>query len=402
MKKLVVFLLVIVLAFAGFLTWLSYQPEQHRAVSDAEGPAYDGQMTEEAAHECVNCLDYEAIRALHSDDELVLTVCGKDVSWAEYYSWFSMNAMQVESYFEQMALYYGVSADWSGSTGDDSGTIYADLPALSTEEALMRFAAVEKLAADKGIALSEESKAQLDDEALAAGVMGEGAAVEDLIAALDEMGMDLETYRSITAANLLYSDMLTAEYGANCELVDDDTVALWLGEQGFMCANHILLMTADPATGEVADEATAAEKKALADELYAELSAIEDVEQLKARFAELKEQYCEDTGKTAYPDGYTFSSGQMVTPFEDAVKASEAYEVHEPVESQYGWHIVMRLPLSKDCLINDAASGAQLPASWLYAEGDMNSQVEEVMAANTITYADGFEQINVLDFVIAE
>jgi len=402
MKKLVIFLLIIVLAFAGYLTWLSYQPEQHMAVTDEEIPAYPGEMTEEAAHECVNCLDYEAIRALHSDDELVLTVCGKDITWAEYYAWFSMNAMQVESYFEQMALYYGVAADWSGSTGDDSGMTYAQLPALSTEETLLRFAAIEKLAADKGVELSEASKAQLTDEALAAGVMGEGASLEDLIAALDEMGMGLETFRSITGANFLYSDMLAAEYGADCELVDNDTVALWLGEQGYMCANHILLMTADPATGEVADEATAAEKKALAEELYAELAAIEDVEEKLARFKELKEQYCEDTGKTAYPDGYTFSSGQMVTPFEEAVKASSAYAVHEPVESQYGWHIVMRLPLGKDCLINDAASGAQLPASWVYAESDMNAQVEEVMAANAITYAENFEQINVLDFVISE
>lgn len=399
MKKLVIFLLIIVLAFAGYLTWLSYQPEQHMAVTDEEIPAYDGEMTPEAAEAQVSKLDYEAIKALHAEDEVVMTACGKDITWAEYYAWFSMNAMQVESYFEQMALYYGVAADWSGSTGDDSGSIYADLPALSTEETLLRFAAIEKLAAEKGVGLSEESKAQLEDEAMAAAVMGEGAAVEELVSALDEMGMDLESYRSITGINLLYSDMLTAEYGADCELVDNTAVALWLGEQGYMSANHILLLTADPATGEVADEATAAEKKALADELYAELSAIGDVEQLKTRFKELKEQYCEDSGKTAYPDGYTFTSGQMVTPFEDAVKASEAYDVHEPVESQYGWHIVMRLPLGKDCLINDAASGAQLPASWVYAESDMNAQVEEVMAAEAITYSDNFEQINVLDFV---
>ena len=398
MKKLVIFLLVIVLAFAGFLTWKSYQPEQHMALTEDEMPAYSGEMSEDAAQAQVKVLDYEAIKALHQSDEVVMSVCGKDVTWEEYYSWFYMNSMQVEAYFEQMAMYYGVSADWSGSVGDDSGMIYADMPAASTEDTLLRFAAVEKLAAEKGITLSEESEAQLTDEALAAAVMGEGASVEDFVAALKEMNMSLETYRSITAVNLLYGDMLTAQFGADCELVDNEAVALWLGEQGYMAANHILLMPADPATGEVFDEATAAGKKAKAEEIYAELSAIGDVEELKARFAQLKEEYCEDSGKTAYPEGYTFTSGTMVTPFEDAVKAREAYDVHEPVESQYGWHIVMRLPLGKDCSISDA-SGAKVPAGWIYAQNELNAQVETVMDSEGISYADSFKAINVLDFV---
>lgn len=398
MKKLVIFLLIIVLAFAGYLTWLSYQPEQHMALTDEEMPAYPGEMTEEAAAASYSPLDYEAIKALHAEDEIVATVCGKDVTWGEYYSWLYMNGMQVEAYFEQMAMYYGVAADWDGSVGDGSGMLYAELPIVSTEDSLLRFAAVDKLAADNGVALNDESQAQLSDEALAASVMGEGAKVEDLLAALEEMNMSLETYRGITATNLLYSDILAARYGADCELVDNEAVALWLGEQGYMAANHILLMTADPATGEVFDEATAAEKKAKAEEIYAELSEISDVEELMARFAQLKEEYCEDSGKTYFPEGYTFTSGQMVTPFEDAVKASEAYQVHEPVESQYGWHIVLRLPLGKDCSITDA-NGSKVPAGWVYAQTELNNEVDAIMHSEPITYAEGFEVPNLIDFV---
>ena len=57
MKKLVIFLLVIVLAFAGSLSWLSYQPEQHMALTDEEAPAYPGEMTEEAAAAAYSPLD---------------------------------------------------------------------------------------------------------------------------------------------------------------------------------------------------------------------------------------------------------------------------------------------------------------------------------------------------------
>ncbi len=399
MKKLVIILLVIVLAFAGFLTWKSYQPEAHMALTNEEAPAYSGEMTEEAAEAAISRLDYEAIKALHAEDEVVLNVCGKDISWGEYYSWFFMNAMQVESYFEQMAMYYGVAADWNGSTGDDAGTLYADLPALSTEESLLRFAAIEKLAEEKGVTLSEESLAAIDEQALANAIIGEGATVDELVAALDEMNMSLDTYKRITGINLLYSDLLAADYGANCELVDNDAVALWLGEQGYVSANHILLITMDKATGDKVDEATAAQKKAKAQEIYDELAAIENVEERVARFKELKAEYDEDTGKDYYPDGYTYTPGTMVSEFENAVNAMEAYELSEPVETSYGYHVIMRMPLGSESLLNDA-SGSLIPAGWVYAQQQMNNEVEAVMAAEAISYAEGFEPVNVIEFIM--
>ena len=399
MKKLVIFLLVILLAFGGYLTWLSYQPEQHMAITDEAIPAYDGAMSAEAAEALACCLDYDAIRALYADDKVVMTVQGRDVTWAEYYSWFYMNAMQVESFFEQMAMYYGVSASWDGSVGDGSGMVYADLPAFSTEETFARFAAIEALAAQKGVELSAESAAELEDEALAQSVMGEDASIEDLVTALEEMAMDLESYRRITAVNFLYGDMLAAEFGADFELVDAAALSQWLEEQGYMCANHILFMTMNKDTGEKLDESAAVQKKAQADAVYAELSAIESVDALLARFAELKEEYCEDTGKAAYPNGYTFVSGTMVSEFENAVVSSADYQVSEPVESSYGYHIIMRLPLGAESLISDA-NGSMVPAGSVYAQQLLNAEVEELIAKGEILYADDFTAPNVMDYII--
>ena len=398
MKKLVILLVVVVLAFAGFLTWLSYQPETHMALTNEEAPAYDGAMSEEAAAAEVRKLDYEALAASHAKDEVIMSINGEDVIWEDYYAWLYMNAMQVETFFEQMAMYYGVPGDWEGSVGDDSGMIYAQLPPSAAEETLLRIIAIEKLAADKGVDLSAESEAQLSDEALAAAVIGEGATVEELLAALEEMHMSLDTYKRISRANFLYGDILAAVFGENCEKVTDEECGAWLAENGYMAANHILLMTMNKDTGEALDEAGAAEKKAKADEIYAELSAISDVDELVARFKELKEEYDEDTGKVSSPDGYTFTPGTMVSEFESAVNSMEAYQLSEPVKSSYGWHVIMRTPLGAQNLLRDS-SGSMIPACWVYAQQKLGGELETYMAEATVEYAEGFEVPELLNYI---
>ena len=85
------------------------------------------------------------------------------------------------------------------------------------------------------------------------------------------------------------------------------------------------------------------------------------------RFKELKEEYCEDTGKTAFPDGYLFRSGEMVEEFENAAMLLEEYGVSEPVESPYGYHIILRLPLDADALMGYSSTGEALNAREYYA-----------------------------------
>ena len=119
-------------------------------------------------------------------------------------------------------------------------------------------------------------------------------------------------------------------------------------------AKHILLLTRDmtkPITNEEGvptgeyeplDDATIAEKKALADRLLAQLRASDDPVTL---FDELMNQYSEDTGLAANPDGYTTQKGQMVAEFEDTALALKDGEISGVVESSYGYHIILRLPL---------------------------------------------------------
>jgi peptidyl-prolyl cis-trans isomerase C len=66
------------------------------------------------------------------------------------------------------------------------------------------------------------------------------------------------------------------------------------------------------------------------------------IEQLKAgaSFEELAKQSKDPSGQNGGDLGF-FSRGQMVKPFEDAAFALEPGEItEEPVESQFGWHVI--------------------------------------------------------------
>ncbi len=61
-------------------------------------------------------------------------------------------------------------------------------------------------------------------------------------------------------------------------------------------------------------------------------------------FDQLIKQYNTDPGMKNNPDGYLFTDGDMVASFENAVKSLKIDAcVTAPVQSDYGWHIIVRL-----------------------------------------------------------
>ena len=157
--------------------------------------------------------------------------------------------------------------------------------------------------------------------------------------------------------NMLTQDLFQQLYtSGNCDLMvqekyfgegtdgypTDAEVLAFAAEQGHYRAKHILLTTKDMATGEALDDEAAAQKKAQADELLAQLRAAQDP---IALFDELMNQYSEDSGLAANPDGYTTYTGQMVPEFESAALALKDGEISDVVKSDFGYHIILRLPL---------------------------------------------------------
>ena len=91
--------------------------------------------------------------------------------------------------------------------------------------------------------------------------------------------------------------------------------------KNFLAAKHIL----------VSDEA-------VAKQLLKDIKAGADFDALMA-------EYSEDPGSQTQPDGYVFTTGEMVKEFEDATKALKVGEISGIVESTYGYHIIKRVDI---------------------------------------------------------
>ena len=134
---------------------------------------------------------------------------------------------------------------------------------------------------------------------------------------------------------------------------DAEAAAYAQDELGCYRAKHILLRTVDEETREPLEEAVIAQKKATAEELLSQLRAAQDP---VALFDQLMNQYSEGPGLATAPDGYDTYKGQMVPEFENAALALKDGEISDIVESEWGYHIILRLPLELDQFRSELAA----------------------------------------------
>jgi len=103
-------------------------------------------------------------------------------------------------------------------------------------------------------------------------------------------------------------------------------------------ARHILIMHDESKRKPPSITRTKAEARKLIEEIAAKLKAGED-------FAALAREYSDcPSGKRAGGDLGTFPKGRMAKPFEEATLALEPNQVSGIVETDFGFHIIERLP----------------------------------------------------------
>jgi peptidyl-prolyl cis-trans isomerase C len=109
-------------------------------------------------------------------------------------------------------------------------------------------------------------------------------------------------------------------------------------------AAHILISTQDPVSHQPIAPELKKEKLKLANELKARAEKGED-------FAALVKQYSDDPGSKNKGGEYTFPRGKMVPEFEAAAFSMKTNQISEPVETQFGYHVIKlleKLPASTE------------------------------------------------------
>lgn len=152
---------------------------------------------------------------------------------------------------------------------------------------------------------------------------------------LSQNGYTYDMYHYTQMINNLYNSLVKLdEFVPNEEEIEkyyEDNKATVFAFDGVR-AKHILIM---PESDENGNSTEKQWKKALetANKVYKLAKNGEE-------FDSLIEEYNMDPGMQTQPEGYTFTKGEMVSEFEDACYAMEPGEISEPVQTDYGYHII--------------------------------------------------------------
>lgn len=315
-------------------------------------------------------LCYEATGV--APDAIVASLNGNGASADLVAYWIGYDVSYLDSY---MQYYTGSSLDWDYTLSD--GTNITDYIKSNVYSSVKQHLVLENLANKYGVTLTEgQESAMADSDQTYIDQYGSEEAFEEEIA---KLGMRRETYDRVARSNYLYQNLYQLYNTEGSALyASDEDLAVYAADQNYITADHILLSTKDLTTGEALTDEQKAEKKALAEEIKQKLDACEgDIDELTALFQELADQYSEDPGRETYPTGYTFTTGSMVQEFEDAAYALSEGEVSEVVESSFGYHILLRLPLDKSAAADEVRE-----------EYFTNFIAEQVDAAAMATSAD--------------
>lgn len=294
-----------------------------------------------------------------SASEPVLTVDGGEVPAEELLYWVSYTADQYAQYgMLDWTMDMGdgsTMADYILDTAVQNATLYQVVDdhaeardAGWTEENASEYQSqldnmIWSLGVQAGLVSSDSAETTTDENGQTTYVIPEDVEPQvdaEFVRFLAYMGLSQEGFFHLNQTSFLYNNML--EQIQNDESITAET----LDEAGVYHAKHILIQ-AEPVTdeeGNVTDDGMAA-AQTRAQEIYDQLMSAEDPLTL---FDELMASESQDPGSQSQPDGYTFGPGEMVAEFEEGTAALAIDEIGAPVQSDYGYHIILRLDADND------------------------------------------------------
>ena len=260
-----------------------------------------------------------------------------------YFYWLGYSCSDIEYNIAMYNAYYGLYSEvmdedgnviWDAALDDTTPNQAAK---DSADNSVLSYLVVENMAKEYNVTLTDEDKADMDSAI--AQQIGETGGEEAFQEFLKEMGISRETFDRISSAGYLLNHLQELAADPSSDLYEaPDT-------ENNAYVDHILLMTVDSESGEPLSEEEAEAKRVQAEDLLAQLQAAGDVEAL---FNQLVEEYGEDQGRST-DSGYLVNPETNFVPeFLEATFALKPGEISGIVESDYGYHILLRKELTGD------------------------------------------------------
>ena len=359
------------------------------APAQTEEPEITGEETESSEQtETGQEPDYQAlydaalaavqnVRGSFDPDMVVCTIDGVDITWGMYYYFIAEDLQDVLYYIGDLPTDFNEKLTETSTMSE-----YFNKSALSKAT---YYAVANAMPERLGVPFADQAETAINEQWNR--LLERYGSEEALTAAMGDAGLDKDLLFFFLRSNEGLNAVQKATYGE--EAFPDEDVLSWAGEKGYVRTKHILYSFYNEDGSAMDDEGKAAQK-ARADEVWAELDALkEDTAALEASFDELMNAESGDAGGLSnFPAGYTFASGTMVPAYEAAAFELEDYGLSGVVETDYGYHILLRLPLDAGGLTMDqnSSTGAYMTLRETAANDKFNEDLAKWIEEATVEW----------------
>lgn len=241
------------------------------------------------------------------------------------------------------------------------------------------------LAKEHGIVMTDEDNAKLDG--LIEDQINAFSSHETYEQALKDAGITEELLRRVIGQSVLnervYLDLFGGE---NPKLLGTDEEIKEDMKNNYVRVYHVLISNdhykGEEGYAEYTDEMLAEEAKGYAQQL------LEKIQKGEADVYELAQTVGDDPSMVDNEEGYFFTYGRMVEPFEKASFELKPGELSGLVETDYGWHIIYRL--EQDEYIEENFDTLKTD---LYISDKFNTYVDNLISEAQIEYGEYYDKL---------
>ena len=279
-------------------------------------------------------IDFETAITAFPRDTVMIRAGDLTITWAELYVFLFRDVQEFAQY-----SYEGI--DWEEEV---SGITLAEIILTYSSERAVTFLLFEYGMTALDLTISDED--MLEHTEFIDEMIEVYGGKEELSLALRESNgfYDFDVFERLLFIEFTRDLILKELYGDGGDLLDEEKIVEYAEDNEFMMAKHILIASED-------NDSALEETEDILEQLRGKIND----KDFSDFFDSMMEEFSEDPGKASSPEGYLFQFNDMVPEFSEASVELEIGELSEIVKTDYGYHIILRIPVNFDSVPISAA-----------------------------------------------